>query len=266
VPATTAEYGLPRAGWDLEQTMFVLPALCLLFTAFARLGRARARSVVDWSDRRAILGAFVLLAANGGTELWGLALAMATFAALLLKDCHSWAVAALAARRQASDVRSPQTDIDYGVGADWTMPALPSDPYRASAHPIVASLGSPSEAARALRGNVTSLLLLAAASTCFETCACICVVPRHTSYIAGAKTQLNTVRSATLVWRSGHPECPSIAQLKADSILDSSFNDKDPWGNLIELTCESDEIIARTAGPDRKKGTDDDIQIPVPVP
>jgi general secretion pathway protein G len=82
--------------------------------------------------------------------------------------------------------------------------------------------------------------------------------------IGTAKTACSSVRSATLLWKNAHPsdDCPTIEQLKQEKLLDTGFTVKDAWGNSFKLTCEADEIVCGTAGPDRKEGTEDDIRVP----
>jgi general secretion pathway protein G len=82
--------------------------------------------------------------------------------------------------------------------------------------------------------------------------------------IGAAKTACNTIRDATIQWRAAHPEgdCPTVAQLKQEKILDTGFNVKDPWNTPFKLSCDSDEYTCWSAGPDRKEGTDDDIHVP----
>src|SRR5579859_2905480 len=72
--------------------------------------------------------------------------------------------------------------------------------------------------------------------------------------IGTAKTACNTVRSATLLWKNSHPgeDCPTMEQLKQEKLLDTGFSLKDAWGNSFQLSCEADEIVCVTAGPDRK--------------
>jgi hypothetical protein len=73
-----------------------------------------------------------------------------------------------------------------------------------------------------------------------------------------------TARGATVMWRSQHPHdgCPTVAQLKQDKLLGDAFNEKDPWGNAINLSCEEDDIVCETDGPDQKHGTPDDVRVP----
>lgn len=77
-------------------------------------------------------------------------------------------------------------------------------------------------------------------------------------------TACNNARNQVVVWRGAHPgeDCPTVEQLKKEKYLGGDFNLKDPWGNALKLSCESDEVTCSTAGPDRKEGTDDDIRVP----
>jgi general secretion pathway protein G len=90
------------------------------------------------------------------------------------------------------------------------------------------------------------------------------VAAKKKADIGATKTACGTARSATVIWNQDHPtgECPTIDQLKQSKVLDTSFNVKDPWGNLLKLSCDADEIVCTTAGPDRKEGTEDDIRVP----
>ncbi len=82
--------------------------------------------------------------------------------------------------------------------------------------------------------------------------------------LGAAKTACNTIRQATMQWKAVHvgEDCPTVDQLKKEKDLDTGFNSKDPWGSLYKLSCDSDEITCTSPGPDRKEGTDDDIQVP----
>jgi general secretion pathway protein G len=87
---------------------------------------------------------------------------------------------------------------------------------------------------------------------------------KTTADIGTTRTACNTARGAVVMWRSAHPgeECPTVDGLKKEKFLGSDFNVKDPWGNPIKLACDADEVTCATAGPDRKEGTDDDIEVP----
>jgi general secretion pathway protein G len=84
--------------------------------------------------------------------------------------------------------------------------------------------------------------------------------------VGTARTACDTIRSATVQWKTLHPgeDCPTVDQLRQDKALEKGFTVKDAWGNPFKLTCESDDIICTTAGPDKKEGTEDDIIRPPP--
>jgi hypothetical protein len=218
---------------------------------------ARPGSIVARSDRRS--------AATGWLFAAGLfvpPLAIVAMLVLLAIDGRAWLASLRAALRQRRD-QPPRDVVDFGLGHDWVLEPSPSVPYRASAGPVLGSLGSPRASAWAIAGNMARLGLAATATTLwFATWDCG-PRPRH-SEIAAARTALATARQATVIWRQGFPDapCPTVDQLKAAKVLDVGFNSKDPWGNAIELTCDGAEIRARTAGPDRRLGTTDDIRIP----
>jgi general secretion pathway protein G len=90
------------------------------------------------------------------------------------------------------------------------------------------------------------------------------VAASNKAKLGAAKTACGTARSATVIWRQDNPtaDCPTIDQLKQSKVLDTSFSSKDPWGGALKMSCDADEIVCTSAGPDRKEGTEDDIRVP----
>ncbi|HMA96880.1 MAG TPA: hypothetical protein VKP30_29550 [Polyangiaceae bacterium] len=86
----------------------------------------------------------------------------------------------------------------------------------------------------------------------------------HYSESKTAETWARTIRAAVQNWQSSQNSvaCPTIEQLISEKHLDTGTTKVDPWGNPFELTCTDDEIFVTSAGPDRKRRTSDDIQIP----
>lgn len=84
--------------------------------------------------------------------------------------------------------------------------------------------------------------------------------------VGTTNTACNSVRSATILWKNSHPgdDCPTIAALKSEGLLEKGFSSKDPWGNQFNIACDADDIVCSTNGPDRKEGTEDDIKVPPP--
>jgi general secretion pathway protein G len=53
--------------------------------------------------------------------------------------------------------------------------------------------------------------------------------------------------------------CPGIPQLEESHVLRKGSNTEDPWGTSYRIACEEDEVLVRSAGPDKQHETEDDI-------
>lgn len=90
-------------------------------------------------------------------------------------------------------------------------------------------------------------------------------LPRYKeAQIKSAETWARTIRAAIQNWQAATNEttCPTISQLVQEKHLDPGTSTKDPWGQDFTLNCTEDEVFVTSLGPDKKKGTKDDIQIP----
>jgi general secretion pathway protein G len=79
-----------------------------------------------------------------------------------------------------------------------------------------------------------------------------------------AETGARVIRTAVQQWQASNNEvsCPTISQLVQEKTLDPGANTNDPWGSSYLLTCTEDDVTVTSIGPDRKKGTKDDIRVP----
>jgi general secretion pathway protein G len=79
-----------------------------------------------------------------------------------------------------------------------------------------------------------------------------------------AESGARTIRMAVQQWQAANNEtsCPTVSQLIQDKQLDSGQNTNDPWGQAYNLNCSDDEVTVSSNGPDKKKGTKDDISVP----
>src|SRR5690349_19522416 len=79
-----------------------------------------------------------------------------------------------------------------------------------------------------------------------------------------AEAGARTIRMAVQQWQAANNEtsCPTISQLIQDKQLDTGQNTNDPWGQAYSLNCSDDEVTVISNGPDKKKGTKDDISVP----
>jgi general secretion pathway protein G len=90
-------------------------------------------------------------------------------------------------------------------------------------------------------------------------------LPRYKeAQIRSAETWARTIRAAIQNWQAATNEttCPTVSQLVQEKHLDPGTSTKDPWGQDFTLNCTEDEVFVTSQGPDKKKGTKDDIQIP----
>jgi len=79
-----------------------------------------------------------------------------------------------------------------------------------------------------------------------------------------AESGARTIRMAVQQWQAANNEtsCPTVSQLIQDKQLDSGQNTNDPWGQAYNLNCSDDEVTVTSNGPDKKKGSKDDISVP----
>ena len=82
--------------------------------------------------------------------------------------------------------------------------------------------------------------------------------------IKNAETGARIVRTAVQQWQAANNEtsCPTMSQLVQEKQLDPGQSTKDSWNQDFTLTCTDDEVIISSNGPDKKKGTKDDIVVP----
>jgi general secretion pathway protein G len=82
--------------------------------------------------------------------------------------------------------------------------------------------------------------------------------------IKNAETGARIVRTAIQQWQAANNEtsCPTMSQLVQEKQLDPGQTTKDSWNQDYTLTCTDDEVIVASNGPDKKKGTKDDITVP----
>ena len=82
--------------------------------------------------------------------------------------------------------------------------------------------------------------------------------------IKNAETGARIVRTAVQQWQAANNEtsCPTISQLVQEKQLDPVQITNDSWNQPYTLTCTDDEVIITSNGPDKKKGSKDDITVP----
>lgn len=133
-------------------------------------------------------------------------------------------------------------------------------------------------ATRALRGlNPTSRRAVARGVTLVEVLIVVAIIamvaggaavfalPRYRdAQVKSATTWARTIRAAVQNWQSTTNEtaCPTMSQLVQEKYLDPGSSTTDPWGQPYTLNCSEDEVYVVSMGPDKQKGTKDDVQVP----
>jgi hypothetical protein len=70
------------------------------------------------------------------------------------------------------------------------------------------------------------------------------------------------VLAATEAWQTEHGEgCPTLSELVEDGRLDSDARTDDAWGNRFRIICDGPRATVRSAGPDGRAGTPDDLKV-----
>jgi general secretion pathway protein G len=171
---------------------------------------------------------------------------------------------AIDALRRRMGLRPLRVGVDYGAGEDaWFETTSGTQPYRTCDTRRLLARGDPVVAARQVGGALATRLgvvLFASA----VTAAVDVPSPLPCSARSAAKIACSTIRQATMQRMAVHPGsgCPTVNELKAERELYSGFSGRDPWGSPYELRCFDEEIICTSAGPDRRRGTEDDIVVP----
>jgi general secretion pathway protein G len=79
-----------------------------------------------------------------------------------------------------------------------------------------------------------------------------------------AFNEARTVRQAVKARQLEKDSCPTFAMLLEDGALDEGSPKQDPWGNAWRIRCDGARVIVETDGPDRQRGTEDDVRVPTP--
>jgi general secretion pathway protein G len=122
-------------------------------------------------------------------------------------------------------------------------------------------------ARRALERGVTlvEVLIVVAIIAMVAGGAAVFALPRYRdAQVNSATTWARTIRAAVQNWQATTNEtaCPTMSQLVQEKHLDPGASTVDPWGQPFTLNCTEDEVYVLSMGPDKKKGTKDDIQVP----
>lgn len=115
------------------------------------------------------------------------------------------------------------------------------------------------------RGYSLLEILIAVAIVAMVSAGIAVAVASHhrTAQRKTAQSEAQVIRGAAQLFRLDSPgECPSVGALIQAEMLDEGLRTKDPWGSEYRVSCGDRQVTVRSAGPDQKSGTEDDIEVP----
>ena len=137
---------------------------------------------------------------------------------------------------------------------------------RACAPELLAKLRKLCRARRTNRGvTLVEVLIVVAIISMIAGGVAVFALPKYKeAQIKSAETGARIVRSAIQQWQAANNEnsCPTISQLVQEKQLDPGQSTNDSWNQPYTLNCTDDEVVVSSNGPDKKKGTKDDISVP----
>jgi len=249
----------------------LLALATLAVVAWGRVPRARKGSVVRIADTRVAVALTVApavpfmvapLRCGGCICGWSSAVPpvswlvlFGSLAGLMIVLARAQGDAVVAAWHQARGRWVARTPVDYGLGEDWVWSKPAGAPFRGVPIEHRVSRGSPRVAAEALVGNV----LLAVLASALVVLACWVsseMFPPHGNTAQSAKLSAIQFRQSVLTYNQVHGAgCPSVVDLKLAHEIDES---------TFIVSCYGEEVSVRSAGPDERFATDDDIVVPPP--
>ncbi len=122
-----------------------------------------------------------------------------------------------------------------------------------------------SERAAARGATLVEVLIVVAIIAMIAGGVSVFALPKYReSQKTTAETGARVIRQAVQSWQAANNEiaCPTVSQLVQEKQIDPGANTSDPWGTPYALTCTEDDVTVISAGPDKKKGTADDIRVP----
>jgi general secretion pathway protein G len=136
-----------------------------------------------------------------------------------------------------------------------------------NSHTIPPKSPQRSRLARSLERGVTlvEVLIVVAIIAMVASGVAVFALPKYKeAQVKSAETGARVIRGAIQNWQRVNNEstCPAMAQLIQEKELDSATTTTDPWGQAYVLSCTDDDVIVASNGPDKKRGTPDDIRVP----
>lgn len=79
---------------------------------------------------------------------------------------------------------------------------------------------------------------------------------------SSSRSDAQQIASAAATFRAEHSEgCPTVSLLEEDGFLSRDTRADDAWGNRFRLSCEGDQVVVSSAGPNAVPNDADDIHV-----
>jgi general secretion pathway protein G len=93
------------------------------------------------------------------------------------------------------------------------------------------------------------------------TAASFAIIPQlEKAKVKQTATDAKAIGAAAEMYMAENDGCPTVEELVSNKILKGTSNTKDAWDNDFVIECDQDGAVARSAGPDKQMGSEDDIE------
>jgi general secretion pathway protein G len=113
--------------------------------------------------------------------------------------------------------------------------------------------------------TLVEVLIVVAIMSLLSAGVALAVIPAWMrARIETTRMSATELRKAALNWQAqtASAECPTPTVLYQARVVDSVSKLADAWDTPFKIACEEDDVRVYSAGPDRKRDTDDDIVVP----
>jgi hypothetical protein len=113
---------------------------------------------------------------------------------------------------------------------------------------------------------IAALFVFAGMSTMLVAVAVLASGEQVMSKRRQAQFDARTIHAVAEKYVVDHPDrCPTVALLQDEKEISPASVITDPWGIVYTVECHGDDIVVRSAGPDRVANTVDDVTARSPV-
>ncbi len=80
--------------------------------------------------------------------------------------------------------------------------------------------------------------------------------------LSSSRSDAGQIAAAAASFRAEHSDgCPTLSLLEEDGFLSRDTREDDAWGNRFHLSCEGDQVVVSSAGPNSVPNDADDLHV-----